>query len=148
MKTYRSFSSEQTKDLGRHFAKNILAPQGSRVRVLLLRGELGSGKTTFAQGFLRGLGFRGKVTSPTFILMRKFRLPASKGFSVFHIDAYRLKSAKDLLALGLRDILDDPRSVVLLEWPERAPRIFGKHALRIRFRHGRRDNERIIMLSP
>jgi tRNA threonylcarbamoyladenosine biosynthesis protein TsaE len=146
MKTYKSFSSEQTRNFGKRFAKGILASRSKNTsKVLLLQGQLGSGKTTFVQGLLRGFGLRRRVASPTFVLMRRFRLANPRRFSIFHIDAYRLKSGKNLLDLGLREILNNPKNIILLEWPERVRRIFKGGFTRIRFRHGRKENERIII---
>jgi tRNA threonylcarbamoyladenosine biosynthesis protein TsaE len=103
--------------------------------VFALRGDLGAGKTTFAQGFLKGLGFKKRAPSPTFVLIRRHSLKkrslgkrsrrsGRKVFTdVFHVDAYRLKKPGHLAALGFKEILADPRHIVLIEWPERVARI-------------------------
>ncbi|MCS6802303.1 MAG: tRNA (adenosine(37)-N6)-threonylcarbamoyltransferase complex ATPase subunit type 1 TsaE [Chloroflexota bacterium] len=101
-------SADETRALGR--ALGAAAEPGA---VLLLRGDLGSGKTTFAQGVGEGLGVN-EVTSPTFILVAEHRgrLP------LFHVDLYRLGDVEDLSALGLDDVLGRV-GVVVVEWPER-----------------------------
>lgn len=112
--------------------------------VLALQGDLGAGKTTFVQGFLKGLGSKRRVTSPTFVLMRRHKVPGGKFSDVFHIDAYRLKKPEHLAALTLDVILSGPRNVVLIEWPELAKRFLPKNTIWLKFAHGKKENERTI----
>lgn len=90
-----------------------LATAGSGV--LYLRGELGTGKTTLARGFLRARGHAGAVRSPTYTLLEPYALD---GGAVYHLDLYRLTDAEELEYLGLRDLLE-PGVSLLIEWPER-----------------------------
>ncbi len=115
--------------------------------VFALQGDLGAGKTTFVQGFLKGLGSKTRVTSPTFILMRRHKLPGQKIKNVFHIDAYRLKKPEHLEPLELDVILNGPRNVVLIEWPEQAKRFLPKDTVRLQFKHGKKENERTISIT-
>jgi tRNA threonylcarbamoyladenosine biosynthesis protein TsaE len=122
--------------------------------VLALQGDLGAGKTTFVQGFLKGLGVKSRVTSPTFVLMRRHNVPGMRGAgkskklaNVFHIDAYRLKKPAHLAALGLDEILAEPRNVVLIEWPEVAKDILPKKIMILKFEHGKNENERTITIT-
>lgn len=172
MKTYQSFSSEKTKELGEKFAKEMAgkvgreksAKSGKGAIVFALRGDLGAGKTTFAQGFLKGLGVKRRAPSPTFVIMRRYGLPSvphgSRGTvrgaraaragrlaNLFHVDAYRLKSAKHLAALDFEKVLADPRSIVLIEWAERVKNILPKGTVWLAFRHGKRENERHITIK-
>jgi tRNA threonylcarbamoyladenosine biosynthesis protein TsaE len=83
--------------------------------VIALSGDLGAGKTTFTRGLARGLGSRAPVSSPTFTLIHEYaggRLP------VYHVDAYRLRSAEDALSAGLADYLNRADGVIVIEWPE------------------------------
>lgn len=95
-----------------------LAAAVSRVRpgslVIYLEGELGAGKTTFARGFLAGLGHAGRVPSPTYTLIEPYDVP---GYRVFHIDLYRIRDPRELADLGLAE-LTDPGAIALVEWPE------------------------------
>lgn len=84
--------------------------------VVLLYGELGSGKTTMARGLARGVGFRGRVSSPTFALAHVYR---GKRLTLHHLDLYRLKEG-ETGELGLDEILNDPRGAVVVEWPQAA----------------------------
>jgi len=81
-----------------------------------LSGELGSGKTTLARGILRGLGYKGKVKSPTYTLVEHYKLLR---LDLYHFDFYRFKDSSELLEAGFRDDFDS-RNVCLIEWPERA----------------------------
>ena len=88
--------------------------------ILLLRGELGAGKSTFARAFIRAAGHLGPVPSPTYTLVEPYTLPTG---SFYHIDLYRVSSEDELHYLGF-DELDD--GCCLIEWPERAPAIFAR----------------------
>ncbi len=93
--------------------------RGVSPRIVCLYGELGSGKTTFVQGFARGLGFRKtRLLSPTFIIVRRYLVPSSENF-FYHIDLYRVHEKNQLAALGLDEIFSDTHNYVAIEWPER-----------------------------
>jgi tRNA threonylcarbamoyladenosine biosynthesis protein TsaE len=81
-----------------------------------LHGELGAGKTTLVRGVLRGLGFTGRVRSPTYTLVESYEMG---GRQLYHLDLYRIRSSEEMEYLGARD-LDDPDLWVFAEWPERA----------------------------
>lgn len=158
MKTYQTFSSEETKAIGEKIAK-AAKRVGEGALVFALKGELGAGKTTFTQGFFKGLGLKRRAPSPTFIIMRRHKVPRRRGGSkngkntaksfsdVFHVDAYRLREAGHLAALGFKEILGNSENVVLIEWPERVRGIIPKNARKIRFKHGKRENERRIIIE-
>ena len=116
---------------------------------MALEGNLGGGKTTFAQGFARGLGVREKVLSPTFVILKSFKLHSPAGGSCFkklvHIDAYRLKSARELRSLGWQDILKDKDTIVLVEWADRVQRALPPAYIRISFEFLNEHERRIII---
>ncbi len=128
-------SARETQKIGRLFAREILHSHIEHYGALVvaLEGDLGGGKTTFAQGFARGLGVREKVASPTFIIMRQHNLRKSD-FRIFvHIDAYRVEKVHELHVLGWQDILKDAGAIVLVEWANRIRRILPKEYMRIQF---------------
>jgi len=154
MPILKTFSSASTKQLGEKLAKqisNFQFPIFKRrgASVIALSGDLGSGKTTFVQGFCKGLGIKKRAISPTFIIFRRFAIPRvishkSKVSNVYHIDAYRIKKTSELSALGLCDIMKNPKNIVLVEWAENIKKILPKGTLWVRFRHGRKENVRTL----
>ncbi len=108
---FETASEEETRSLGRKLA-SILPERGT----VLLRGELGAGKTTLAQGIIegRGLARAEDVASPTFTLIHEYGDPVR----VYHIDLYRLDTTEQVRHIGLEDILDR-HALVLMEWGER-----------------------------
>ena len=96
---------------------------------ILLQGELGAGKSTFARAMLHALGYSGTVPSPTYTLVEPYVLPK---YSVYHIDLYRIESADDVEYLGWSDLQDGLR---LVEWPERAPQLDQEADIRIALRY-------------
>ncbi len=119
--------------------------------MIALKGNLGAGKTTFVQGFFKGLGLKKRAQSPTFIIMRRHSLPTAiakkKLANVFHADAYRLKTAKHLIALGFEEVITDPQNIVLVEWPEKIKKILPKGTSWLTFKHGKHENERHIIIT-
>jgi tRNA threonylcarbamoyladenosine biosynthesis protein TsaE len=108
-------SAEETTQWGREFAKRLRPPV-----LVLLTGDLGSGKTTLTKGIVAGLGAASEdeVTSPTFTLVHVYGVtPAAK---VYHADLYRIENFHDFETLGLEDIFATP-AIAILEWSERFP---------------------------
>ncbi len=106
-------SAEATTTAGMTLAKNICA-RGIDALVIHLMGDLGAGKTTFARGFLRGLGHEGRVPSPTYTLIEPYEVG---GYHVTHIDLYRVQSAEEAETLALAE-LGGTDTLMLIEWPE------------------------------
>lgn len=96
--------------------------------ILALTGNLGAGKTTFIQGLAEGLGIKARITSPTFILMRKHD-------NFYHVDLYRLEGNLDdeVRSLGLRDVWEEKGNVVAIEWAEKIKDILPKETIWVRF---------------
>jgi tRNA threonylcarbamoyladenosine biosynthesis protein TsaE len=92
-----------------------LAQAARQGGVIFLQGELGAGKTTLVRGFVRALGYAGRVKSPTYTLLESYRL---EGTNLYHLDLYRLADAEELEWIGIRDLLEDA-DLCLVEWPER-----------------------------
>ncbi len=150
-----SKSEKDTATLADYLAKKILSGGERKSAVVVsLVGELGAGKTAFTKAFMKGLGIKDTIQSPTFNIMKIYeipRLPRSArndkgGFSsAYHIDAYRIKSA-DLLKLGWKEIVKDPANIVLVEWADIVKDILPKGVINIEIEHAEKDGERKIRL--
>jgi tRNA threonylcarbamoyladenosine biosynthesis protein TsaE len=121
-----------------------LVPKSDAATLVTLSGELGAGKTTFAQGIARALGVQEMVTSPTFVIEKIYKLEHQKWERLIHIDAYRLKSAHELEGLGWKELLTDSGNLIVLEWPERVAEAMPGDAIRISFEIN--GEERILKL--
>lgn len=149
---FQTTSSIQTKKIAKELAQTLRQAQGIKNKnkhalVITLKGDLGAGKTTFTQGFLRGLGVRLKITSPTFVITKSYKLKAKSYSKVFHMDAYRIKSAKEISDLNWKEIIADPKNIILIEWPERISKILPKQKIQIIFKHGKKENERELLIK-
>ena len=138
-------SLKDTQKLAYDLAAKIASVPGPAV--IALYGDLGSGKTAFLQFFARALGVREKVLSPSFLIVKTFRLPKkTKGFKfLVHIDTYRIKTAKELISLGLKDILRDQESIVAIEWPEKISRYLPANTIKIKFEVAGKKERRITV---
>jgi tRNA threonylcarbamoyladenosine biosynthesis protein TsaE len=131
-------SAEQTTNWGKEFAKRLQAPV-----LVLLTGDLGTGKTTLTKGIVSGLGAANEddVTSPTFTLVHVY----GKTTKVYHADLYRIENFHDFETLGLEDMFTTP-SVAILEWSERFPLPSPWPQVRVRLEHLGGDSRRITVL--
>ena len=145
-KVFITKSPEQTKKLGEIFAKVFQKLMfKNQALVLGLEGDLGGGKTTFVQGFARGLKIKEKILSPTFILIKKFDIKyqtfSFKHF--YHIDCYRIEDPKEILNLDFKKIINDPKNVVLIEWADKIQKILPKKTFFLKFEFLGRKKRRI-----
>jgi len=133
-------SAEETIAWGREFAKRVHAPL-----MILLSGDLGSGKTTLTKGIVNGLGAapEADVTSPTFTLLHVYGTTKA-GQRVFHGDLYRIEKFHDFETLGLEDIFAEP-AIIILEWSERFPLPSPWPQVLIRLEHAGGDARRIAV---
>ena len=131
-------SAEETTQWGREFAKRLRPPV-----LVLLTGDLGTGKTTLTKGIVAGLGAAGEddVTSPTFTLVHVY---GAEPVKVYHADLYRIENFHDFETLGLEDVFAKP-AVVILEWSERFPLQSPWPQLRLKLEHLGGDARRITV---
>ncbi|MGH7239703.1 MAG: tRNA (adenosine(37)-N6)-threonylcarbamoyltransferase complex ATPase subunit type 1 TsaE, partial [Candidatus Saccharimonadales bacterium] len=133
-KKFMTRSAEETRSAAARFAAELMRRKPAKTAlVLALQGDLGAGKTTFAQGFAEGLGIKEVVNSPTFVVIKRFKIYASNFKNFYHIDCYRLGEAEELSSLGLRAIIDNPENIVAIEWPERIALLLPKHRFKLKF---------------
>lgn len=132
-------SAEETTEWGRKVSARLKAPV-----LVLLMGDLGSGKTTLTKGIVSGLGAASEdeVTSPTFTLVHVYGGAAK----VYHADLYRIQSVHDFETLGLDDVFAKP-AVAILEWAERFPLRSPWPQIRIRLEHLEGDRRRLTVLG-
>jgi tRNA threonylcarbamoyladenosine biosynthesis protein TsaE len=149
-----SSSSVKTQQMGSALAKQILKnPSQKQATIIALKGDLGSGKTTFIQGLARGLGIKEKITSPTFVIMRSYPLPANKQQAIisytrfYHLDCYRLENEKDLIELDFRKVIHNPSNIIAIEWPKRIKKILPKDTIWLNFKF-KDKNSRFIYFTP
>ena len=104
---------------------------GEEATIIALIGDLGAGKTTFAQAFAHALGVREHITSPTFVIEKRYPLSGQKFRTLVHIDAYRLDTPEELMKLGWNGTTSDPENIVLVEWADKIRPILPDHAYEI-----------------
>lgn len=116
---YTTNSEKQTFALAKKFAQKLRGGE-----IIGLTGNLGAGKTIFSKGLAAGLGIKKNINSPTFVLMKIYKIKNNKkGIKNFiHIDAYRLKNPKDIISLGVQEYFNRPDTVIAIEWADKIER--------------------------
>ncbi len=143
METHITHSTEETREVGRNFARTL-----SPGTLVCFEGNLGAGKTTFIQGLLDGLGAEKPFVSPTFILMKQYDLAVSTPAGIkyiYHADAYRL-GAKEFREIGFEEWITDAQGITLLEWPERIAEILPEKYVTVKI-ESVSENERRIEIE-
>ena len=140
MEEYVSHSGAETENIGRRLAAVL-----SRGAVVAYRGGLGMGKTAFTRGLAQGLGYGGRVTSPTFTIVNEYE--GETGLPLFHFDMYRLEGAGDLFDIGWEDYLDRG-GVCAVEWSERVEEALPENTVTVDIaRHPEREDWRVITIE-
>ncbi len=131
-------SPEQTEQAGADFARTLKPGD-----VVTLDGDLGAGKTAFARGVLRGLGYPGRVTSPTFAIANEYSAP---GGTVVHFDLYRILDEEALFELGFEEYLDGER-ILLIEWSENAGALLPAQHKSVHLTYGPEADDRLLEIE-
>ena len=134
----RTKSADDTRALAAE-----IAPLARAGDIIVLAGDLGAGKTTFAQGFARACGVHDRVTSPTFVLVHRHE----GDIPVVHVDVYRLDHLQEAIDLGLAELLDDD-GVGLIEWGDAVTATLPPDFLEVRLVFGDSDDDREVTLNP
>ena len=144
MKKYISKNEKQTLFFAENFAKKLKGGD-----VVALTGNLGSGKTVFTRGIAKTLNIKKRISSPTFNIIKIYNIPRVIGKKInaeylCHIDAYRLKNAKDLINLGIEEILSSKKTITIIEWADKVKNILPENNITIQFKTTDNKNKRII----
>ncbi len=132
-----SGGEEETRSLGERLGRVL-----RKGDVVLLRGDLGTGKTCLTQGIGRGLDCPTPVNSPSYVLMNEY----GGRETLFHVDLYRIETVEELDELGLWDYAE--RGVLVVEWPDRGSDLLPGDGLIVELRYGDRDRERLMRFLP
>ena len=127
------FKIKELPDISRGILASL--EKGAAATVVALSGELGAGKTAFSQAFAKELGVSDSVVSPTFVIMKSYETKHEHYKRLVHIDAYRLNSHEELMKLGWAEIVADPETIVLIEWPEQVAGAIPAYAQKVRLTH-------------
>lgn len=114
-----------------NIAKEVLSActQNEHAQVITLHGDLGAGKTAFTKELAKLLGITYEITSPTFVIMKSYEIPAHHFLkSLVHIDAYRIETDDEMRVLGFQELLSDPTRLVCIEWPEKIKNLIPEDA--------------------
>lgn len=149
---YNSTSPQETKKIVKEILGDLLPPSG-RSLILALSGELGAGKTIFAQGVGEYLGISRIINSPTFVIMKRYDISREsstpKKFqgikNFYHFDCYRINSSDEILELGWQDIIAEAGSIILIEWAELIRDIIPKSAVWIEIKNIDENTREIVV---
>ncbi|RJQ36080.1 tRNA (adenosine(37)-N6)-threonylcarbamoyltransferase complex ATPase subunit type 1 TsaE [Candidatus Microgenomates bacterium] len=147
-------SFDETQKLGESFIKNPI--KSEKALVICLYGDLGSGKTTFTQGIARGLGISRRIISPTFNIVRLYKIDLKSQISklktksqnskiFYHIDLYRMENFHEIDALGIKEIINNPNNIVVIEWAQKLGNLLPKERIDIDFEYLGEEERRITI---
>lgn len=123
----------ETKAFAQSLADS-LHPFADKALVVGLCGDLGSGKTTFTKHFAEALGIKENITSPTFVILKKYDIKNRSDFkTLVHVDAYRLEDSKELSALDFSEELSDKKNLILIEWADKVSDLLPEETLELNF---------------
>jgi len=141
MKQITTTSEKQTFAFAKKFAQSLKGGE-----VIGLIGELGAGKTVFTKGLANGLGVKGVVNSPTFVLMKIYKIKSLnlKVKNLCHIDVYRVKDIKEMASIGVEEYFNRSDTVTVIEWADKIKKILPKRAKYVKFIN-KGGNRRLII---
>ena len=139
-------NAKETMGLGEESAQKVLETRsGERAAILGLIGNLGGGKTTFLHGFAKGLGIKEKVNSPTFIIMRRYKMQDARYKNFYHLDCYRLNKPREILDLGWKEIIENPKNIVAVEWAGKMKKIMPQETIWLNFEFVNDKTRKIVL---
>lgn len=140
-KIFNTFSAKETQKLAGLVLTDLIkkSPKNKAI-ILALQGNLGSGKTTFTQGLAKFLKIKGRITSPTFVILKRFK-------NFYHFDCYRLNKPEEVLELGWREIISNPKNIIVIEWPEKIKKFLPKQTIYLKFKFLNESQRKISMFK-
>jgi len=130
-----SHSPRKTQQIAGLLARTLMNKNFSPPHIFALKGNLGAGKTVFVQGIGKALKIKQKILSPTFVILKEFPLPKNANFEKFyHIDCYRLEKAAEIAVLDFKKIIQNPKNLIFIEWPEKIKKLIPQKAVWIEFK--------------
>jgi len=135
-------SLEETKKIASEIANQITLISKNTAKIIFLKGDLGTGKTTLVKEILRFYGLLESVTSPTFTIIEPYFIGNKK---IYHMDLYRIESRKELEVLGIEEYSNESNSIIFVEWPERGDGFFNECDLEIQLNHLNENSRELIL---
>ncbi len=127
-----------------NYAKEVYDTNKSLL--ISLKGDLGAGKTTFSKIIGKLLGVEENITSPTFVIQKTYQTKDVFFKKMVHIDAYRIEEEKEIVQLGIHKTLEEPNTIVLIEWPEKIPKIALESNITLEFVVSSQDTRTITVV--
>ena len=143
MSAYTSYSTHETRTIGKELARTLTGGD-----IIILKGELGAGKTAFTKGIAEGLGVKNEVTSPTFTLMSVYQVPNHETIKeMVHVDTYRLNTFEEILEIGIEEYLGKQDTLMIIEWPEKVDKLLDNKKLIVVAIKQENETERTITIE-
>lgn len=144
---YLTQSAQETQKLAEKIVQKLTRKKRQKAVILALQGELGTGKTIFAQGLARALGVKERVLSPTFVLMKRFTIDHSPFANLYHLDCYRLDKPEELRELGFDEIINQPNNLLVIEWAEKVKKILSEETIWVKLEHAGKEARKIKIVN-
>ncbi len=135
-------SLEETKKIASEIAHKINLISKNTAKIIFLKGDLGTGKTTLVKEILKAYGLSESVTSPTFTIVEPYLIGNKK---IFHMDLYRIESRKELEVLGIEEYSNESDSIIFIEWPERGDGFFKECDMEICLNHLNENSRELVL---
>jgi len=138
----------ETGILAKNFLKLVSHKKTSQKAVVVgLYGDLGSGKTAFVKEVAKALGTEKYIISPTFVIMKNYKLKTKNYKLLIHIDAYRLDDPKELISLGWEELINDSQNLIFVEWADKVEKILPLSSFKINFKFVNENTREIDIIK-
>jgi len=131
----KTFKKDQLNKIANNLILKIIKNKKATATVVALSGDLGSGKTNLTQEIASLLGIKENIISPTFVIMKKYKILNNEFKNLIHIDAYRMEKSIELLNLNWKELISDKNNLIFIEWPEKVADIIPKTAIEVFLYH-------------